>query len=190
MYNKLLKALLIALISPLFLKSQTSDSVKVLPPRAVNDKWHEKIALRGYAQLRYNRLFETNPNLECEQCDRSWGDGGGLFLRRLRLVFYGQISQKVYVYIQPDFASSSSSNSLHFGQIRDAYIDLGLDNDNEFRFRLGQSKIPFGFENMQSSQNRLTLDRNDAINSAFTNERDLGVFFYWAPKKSERGLLI
>jgi hypothetical protein len=35
---------------------------------------------------------------------------------------------------------------------------------------------------MQSSQNRLALDRNDALNSAVSNERDLGVFFYWAPK--------
>lgn len=36
---------------------------------------------------------------------------------------------------------------------------------------------------MQSSQNRLPLDRNDALNSAVSNERDLGVFFYWAPKE-------
>ena len=35
---------------------------------------------------------------------------------------------------------------------------------------------------MQSSQNRLALDRNDALNSAVANERDLGVVFYWAPK--------
>jgi hypothetical protein len=35
---------------------------------------------------------------------------------------------------------------------------------------------------MQSSQNRLPLDRNDALNSAVSNERDLGAFFYWAPK--------
>jgi hypothetical protein len=37
---------------------------------------------------------------------------------------------------------------------------------------------------MQSSQNRLPLDRNDALNSALTNERDIGAFFYWAPKKT------
>jgi hypothetical protein len=89
----------------------------------------------------------------------------------------------VFFYIQPDFASSASSTGLHFAQIRDAYFDVGLDKDNEFRFRIGQSKVPFGFENMQSSQNRLPLDRNDALNSAVSNERDIGVFFYWAPKK-------
>lgn len=145
--------------------------------------WYESISLRGYVQARYNRLLETNGQLKCEQCDRSWGDGGGFFLRRVRLIFFGQISKKVYFYIQPDFASSASSTSLHFGQLRDAYFDVGVDNDNEFRFRIGQSKVPYGFENMQSSQNRLPLDRNDALNSAVSNERDLGVFFYWAPKK-------
>jgi hypothetical protein len=60
---------------------------------------------------------------------------------------------------------------------------LSIDKKKEYRFRVGQSKVPYGFENLQSSQNRLTLDRNDALNSAVANERDLGVFFYWAPSK-------
>lgn len=133
--------------------------------------------------MRYNRLLETNSQLKCEQCDRSWGENGGFFLRRIRLIFSGNIHDRVYFYIQPDFASSASATGLHFGQIRDAYFDLALDKKKEFRLRFGQSKVPFGFENMQSSQNRLPLDRNDALNSALSNERDLGVFFYWAPDK-------
>lgn len=145
--------------------------------------WYESFRIRGYVQARYNRLLETNPNLGCEQCDASWGGENGFFMRRIRLVFFGQISPRVYFYIQPDFASSVSSNDLHFGQLRDAYFDVGLDSKNEFRLRIGQSKVPFGFENMQSSQNRIPLDRNDALNSALRNERDLGVFFYWAPEK-------
>jgi phosphate-selective porin len=133
-------------------------------------------------QVRYNRLLETNPKLKCDQCDRSWGEGGGIFIRRMRVILYGQIHERVYFYIQPDFASSASSSSLHFGQLRDAYVDVALDKRNEFRIRLGQSKVPYGFENMQSSQNRLPLDRNDALNSAFSNERDIAAFFYWAPQ--------
>jgi hypothetical protein len=133
-------------------------------------------------QVRYNRLLETNPLLQCAQCDRSWGDNGGFFIRRMRLIFSGQISERVYFYIQPDLASNPSSTATQYAQIRDAYVDVGLDAKNEFRLRVGQSKVPFGFENMQSSQNRIPLDRNDALNSAVANERDLGVFFYWAPK--------
>jgi len=143
--------------------------------------WNETFAIRGYVQGRYNRLLETNPDLKCEQCDRSWGDNGGFFLRRIRIIFFGQISERVYFYIQPDFASNASATNQHYAQIRDAYFDLGFDKKNEFRIRIGQSKVPFGFENMQSSQNRLPLDRNDALNSAVSNERDLGAFFYWAP---------
>ncbi|NVJ84890.1 MAG: porin [Algoriphagus sp.] len=140
--------------------------------------WYENLRIRGYAQLRYNGLFETNPDLKCDQCDKSWGgDGGGFFFRRIRIIFYGQIHPRVYFYIQPDFASGGGN----FGQIRDAYFDVGLDSKNEFRLRIGQSKVPFGFENLQSSSNRLPLDRNDGLNSGMPNERDLGVFFYYAP---------
>ena len=146
-------------------------------------KWFEKVQIRGYLQVRYNGLFQTNEDLSCEQCDKSWGGDNDFFIRRMRLIFYGQLSPRVYFYVQPDFASAPSSSALHFGQLRDAYFDIGLDRDNAFRFRIGQSKVPYGFENMQSSQNRLPLDRADAFNSAVTNERDLGVFFYWAPPR-------
>lgn len=159
------------------------DSLKV-NSRAENvqpKKWYDSFAIRGYTQIRYNRLLETNENLGCEQCDKSWGKDGGFFMRRMRIILYGQINKNVYFYIQPDFASSPSSDRLHFAQLRDAYFDVGLGKNNEFRFRIGQSKVPYGFENLQSSQNRIPLDRNDALNSAVSNERDIGVFFYWAP---------
>ncbi|GAA4339262.1 porin [Flaviaesturariibacter amylovorans] len=162
----------------------------VLPATAQKDsaagqkpsKWFDKISIRGYMQVRYNRLLETNPQLKCDQCDRSIGEDGGLFVRRMRVIIFGQVSERVYFYVQPDFASSVGTTQ-HIGQIRDMYIDLGLDKKNEYRLRLGQSKIPFGFENMQSSQNRMPLDRADALNSALSNERDLAALFYWAPRK-------
>ena len=143
-------------------------------------KWFEKYSLRGYAQFRYNRLLETNPLLSCEQCDRSWGNNSGFFTRRARLVLSGDINDRVFMYIQPDLASSAGT-STHYGQLRDLYFDVSLDKKKEFRIRVGQSKVPFGFENLQSSQNRPSLDRSDALNSGVANERDLGAFFYWAP---------
>lgn len=140
----------------------------------------KRFALRGYAQFRYNRLLETNPLLNCEQCDRSWGEGGGLSARRVRLVAYGHLTPRIYYYFQPDFAGLLNGSDEWFSW-RDYYVDIGIDRASQFRFRVGQSKVPFGFENMQSSQNRLPLDRNDALNSALRNERDRGIFFYWAP---------
>ncbi len=164
-----------------FLFSLNSNTVNA-QNKPISKQWYESLQLRGYMQVRYNRLLESNPLLKCEQCDKSWGDNGGFFIRRARLILSGQISERVYLYFQPDFVSSASSTANQFAQVRDAYMDLGLTSDNTYRVRIGQSKVPFGFENMQSSQNRLPLDRNDALNSAVSNERDLGVNFYWAPK--------
>ena len=156
------------------------------------ENWYENIGLRGYVQIRYNGLLSSNDKVSCDQCDKSWGttstaadakSNNGFFIRRARMIFSGQVHPNVYIYIQPDFASSPSSGVNHFAQLRDAYFDLSIDKKKEYRFRVGQSKVPYGFENLQSSQNRLTLDRNDALNSAVANERDLGVFFYWAPSK-------
>ncbi len=172
------------LVIPFILSAQLDLQLRKDAPASV--KWYESFSIRGYSQIRYNRLLETNPNLGCEQCDRSWGNNGGFFMRRMRIILYGQLSKNVYFYIQPDFASSPATDRLHFGQIRDAYFDIGLDKDNEYRVRIGQSKIPYGFENMQSSQNRIPLDRNDALNSAVSNERDIGAFFYWAPKEKRK----
>ena len=173
--------ILITLLLNLCGISQTIKIMGVSPDSLVNQNtWYKRINLSGYMQVRYNGLLQTNSDLGCEQCDKSWGGPNGFFFRRIRLKFSGQVHPRVYFYIQPDFASSAGN--LNHGQIRDAYFDVGLDEKNEFRFRIGQSKVPFGFENMQSSQNRLPLDRNDGLNSAVSNERDIGIFFYWAPE--------
>jgi hypothetical protein len=90
------------------------------------------------------------------------------------------VLEHVYVYFQPDLASTAADQP-HVTMLRDWYADISIDKKKEFRFRIGQSKVPYGFENMQSSQNRAPFDRSDAINSAVKDERDLGVFFYYAP---------
>ena len=93
---------------------QPADSTKA-KATAPSKKWYESIQLRGYMQVRYNGLLQTNEDLECEQCDKSWGGDNDFFVRRIRLIFYGQVSPRVYFYIQPDFASSSSSSSFTSG---------------------------------------------------------------------------
>ncbi|HEX8700730.1 MAG TPA: porin [Myxococcaceae bacterium] len=146
--------------------------------------WYERIKLRGYTQFRYNRLpsFRKNPELINEQGDRFLGANTGFGIRRARLIIYGEINDHVSIYFQPDF-SSVIGEQFHVAILRDWYADIFLDEKKEFRLRVGQSKVPFGFENLQSSQNRLPFDRNDAINSALRDERDLGVFAYWAPEE-------
>jgi hypothetical protein len=159
------------------------------PPPVKEEKkadtpWYEKIKLRGYTQFRYNRIptFNDNDKLVNSQGDKTIGFGNGFSIRRARLIVYGDVHERVSIYLQPDFASSID-DQLHVTILRDWYADLFLDKKKEFRFRVGQSKVPYGFENLQSSQNRLPFDRNDALNSAVKDERDIGVFFYWAPEE-------
>lgn len=180
--------------------------------------WYERLSIRGYTQMRYNGILDaTNYNNVASPGDRSIGPRQNFFLRRVRLIVSGDVTDHLYLYLQTDLASHPSgtfSNSFtvpactagqlaavcnyygpynnqvgsynlnagNFAQLRDAYADIAVDDKKEFRFRVGQSKIPYGFTNMQSSQNRLTLDRPDGINSCCKDERDLGVFFYYTPE--------
>ncbi|HTF06483.1 MAG TPA: porin [Bacteroidia bacterium] len=183
----LLSIIFFSLVSVHVMVAQTDTIQKIAP--AKKDHWYDKLSFRGYTQLRYNRLGETNKDLKLNQ-DKSVGDKGGFLIRRGRLVLCGDVHPRIYVYIQNDFgvtaAASISQTVLHYTGLRDAYFDLALDSAKTFRIRFGQSKVPFGFENMQSSQNRLPLDRADGLNSAVSGERDLGAFFYWAPVKRRK----
>lgn len=153
-----------------------------------DEKWFNKVNLRGYTQLRYNQPLSGDrvagePELKSVG-DKSIGNNSGFFLRRVRLVFSGDMNDYISMYIQPDFATDNGD--LNFAQLRDAYFDLSFDKAHEFRIRAGQSKVPFGWENLQSSQNRLTLDRADALNSAVPSERDLGLMAYWSPEDVQK----
>lgn len=164
-----------------------TQSVASATPAPATEAWYERLRIRGYLQIRYNQIpsADNNPNLINEQGDKSVGGTGGFAIRRGRVILFGDLHPRVSIYIQPDFASSIGEQ-LNVGIMRDYYADIFLDRKREFRLRIGQSKIPFGFENMQSSQNRIALDRGDSLNSAVLNERDLGVFFYWAPDHIRR----
>jgi hypothetical protein len=151
-------------------------------------KWYDRLSIRGYAQFRINEVLDQEGAPAQYVGDRSVGDNQNFLIRRARVIISGDVSDHMYVYLQPDFASSVSGSSAdvnQFCQIRDWYGDLYLDSEKVFRFRLGQSKVPYGWENMQSSSNRLPLDRADGLNSAVRNERDLGFFFYWTPEYAQ-----
>ncbi len=153
-------------------------------------KWFEKYTIRGYAQVRYNEVLSREDLSAPPQYvgDRSVGEDQSFFLRRARLIISGDVSDHMAIYLQPDFASTpdGSTGGIQFGQIRDWYADCFWDKTKVNRVRIGQSKVPYGWENMQSSSNRLVLDRNDAMNSAVRNERDFGAFYYWTPEPAQK----
>jgi hypothetical protein len=152
-------------------------------------KWFDRLSMRGYTQVRWNETLTTEAGSTRPQYvgDRSIGDDQNFLIRRARLIISGDVSDRMYVYLQPDFASTpdGATTGIQFAQIRDWYADIYLDDCKINRIRVGSSKVPYGWENLQSSSNRLALDRSDALNSAVRNERDLGVFYYWTPESAQ-----
>ncbi|MFN0075436.1 MAG: porin [Prosthecobacter sp.] len=149
------------------------------------DKWYERLKLKGYVQTRlYSLLGDDDvPGVNVAN-DPFVSDTQSMGIRRGRLVFSGDVTNHLYLYAQMDFfagVGSTSGGTTTALQARDLYADISLDPAREFRFRLGQSKVPYGWSNLQSSQNRLALERADALNSAVEGERDMGAYLIWAP---------
>ncbi len=154
---------------------------------ASRSPFNDRFQIRGYLQTRYTEMLGGDDGINLWS-DRSVGDQDSLgdadknyLIRRARLVFQGDVGDRLSFYIQPDFASSAGTTG-NVVQMRDAYGDVYLTTDRVHRVRVGQSKVPFGWENLQSSSNRLALDRADALNSGVRDERDLGVFYYYTPE--------
>lgn len=176
----------------LLMKGRTNE-VEVQKKKE-SKSWTSRVNMRGYVQVRNTQMLggDEGVNLWSDRSvgdDKSLGDADKNFLiRRARIIIFGDYGDHLSYYIQPDFASSvggtSNSNASgagNFAQLRDAYGDVYIDKERVHRVRVGQSKVPYGFENLQSSSNRLALDRNDALNSAVRDERDLGAFYYYTP---------
>ena len=178
---------------PVMLASATPEA----KPAPKKKAWHEKLMIRGYTQMRFNEIISGPKSapagvsrLRSVQ-DSGINENGNFSLRRARLVVQGDISDRVSLYMQGDMAAAVSNQSgtesrQHFFQMRDAYADVFLDKAKTLKVRLGQSKVPYGWENLQSSSNRLPLDRTDAINAPVPGERDLGVVLYYTPPKVQK----
>ncbi len=148
--------------------------------KAKAPKWYDQLNLRGYTQFRYHSILDREGAELNVPNDRSVAENNTFFIRRGRIILSGDVSEHLGLYVQPDLNASPGSGDFSV-QLRDMYGDVYLDKAKEYRIRLGQSKVPFGWSNMQSSGNRAALERTDAINSAVEGERDIGAFFYWAP---------
>jgi Phosphate-selective porin O and P len=146
--------------------------------KALAGKWYEKIGLRGYGQVRFSNVTSSEGAVLEVPNDRSVNEPESLMIRRGRMVFSGDATEHLSVYTQFDLNGSTGAADFSL-QMRDLYADVWFDKAKTWRVRVGQSKVPFGWVNLQSSQNRAALERPDALNSAVEGERDLGTSLMW-----------
>jgi len=177
------------------LKADEEKKEAIIQDRATIKRWFDKISIRGYLQLRYTYL-PGEKKLRSEY-DSTIKDDTGFNFRRARLIFSGDITDWLSFYVQPEFATvvpgtTNSDANNNFVQLRDAYADIFLPvpilffGEKELRVRAGLSKVPFGWETLQSSQQRIAFDRSDGLNSAVNGERDIGFFIYYTPAETRK----
>ncbi len=160
-------------------KAATTGTPAPVVSRALAGKWYERLSLRGYTQFRGSEVTSESGAVLEVPADRSVNPNESFALRRGRVVLSGDVAEHLSLYAQTDFNGSTGTGDFAL-QMRDLYGDVWLDKNKTFRVRLGQSKVPYGWVNLQSSQNRAPLERPDAINSAAEGERDLGATVMWA----------
>ncbi|MEN9652742.1 MAG: hypothetical protein RL303_462, partial [Verrucomicrobiota bacterium] len=144
--------------------------------------WYEKMSIDGYTQVRNTEAMSDDAGLTgALPADRSVDPNQNLVIRRGRFKISGDFG-RVFLYTQFDLAASVDSGSRgNLGmQTRDIYADIALDEAKEHRIRVGVSKVPYGWVNLQSSQNRLQMERPEALNSAVEGERDQGLYYMYA----------
>jgi hypothetical protein len=144
--------------------------------------WYEKMSIDGYTQVRHTEQMNDKAYLTGGlPADRSVDANQNLVIRRGRFKISGDFG-RVFLYTQFDVAASVDSGTRgNLGyQTRDIYADIALDEAKEHRIRIGVSKVPYGWVNLQSSQNRLQMERPEALNSAVEGERDQGIYYMYA----------
>src|SRR5262245_18486929 len=115
---------------------EESRSVGDVP---VRERWWEKISIRGYTQFRLNYTL-NNDFVRSPQGDLSINGNNSFFVRRARLIIRGQPHDRVFFYIQPEFANTPLNTNGSTGsqnvQLRDWYADLFLTANKEWRIRV------------------------------------------------------
>jgi hypothetical protein len=171
-------------------EKQAAAASSALNKEALKKEWFSRMSIRGYVQTRYTHVFGSGVDNAATQLhsptETNIAERDTFLMRRARMIFSGDVHDHLFLYWQVDGQAGVNSgynetNTSAF-QTRDMYGDVSLDHDKEHRIRIGISKVPYGFVNLQSSQNRLSIERPEALNSAVEGERDLGVYYIWANK--------
>lgn len=149
---------------------------------AGNPRWYERIRINGYTQFRYS-AGASDSKFSIPLSDKAaTTQPRELYFRRIRLVFQGQISERLAFFLQGAFEGDQEKQDMFNKEIIDAYGDYYLTKDKVHRLRFGLQRTLNSFDTLRSSTNRQELDRHESVQSGAPGERDLGISYFWSPK--------
>ena len=152
---------------------------------AGNPRWYERIRINGYAQFRYS-AGPSSDKFSIPLSDKAaTTQPRELYFRRIRLVFQGQISERLAFFLQGAFEGDQEKQDMFNKEIIDAYGDYYLTKDKVHRLRFGLQRTLNAFDTLRSSTNRQELDRHESVQSGAPGERDLGISYFWSPKVAQ-----
>lgn len=146
-------------------------------------RWFERMTINGYMQFRYTA--KDNAKLDIPQGEStSTNNPQDFFFRRIRMVFQGQMSDRVGFFFQA--AHEGNGFRLQELELVDARGEYYLTKNKQNRLFFGLHRIPNAFDTYRSSSNRQELDRAEAVQSGAPGERDLGIAYYWTPETAQK----
>jgi len=146
-------------------------------------RWYERINVNGYMQLRYTTKSNSKLDIPLGE-STSTNHPQDFFFRRIRMVFQGQMSERIAFFFQA--AHEGNGFRLQELELVDARGDYYLTKDKVHRLTFGLHRIPNAFDTYRSSSQRQEFDRAESIQSGAPGERDLGIAYYWSPKIAQR----
>jgi len=119
----------------------------------------------GYTQARA-LYYDDYPNAEATK------GSSDFVVARARTILTFQPSDFTDVYFHLDFGRGEPT-------VKDVWVQRLFGDDRQWRLRLGQQKVPFGFETAQSDADRLPFERTNLATAFFPGNRDTGVVLYY-----------
>lgn len=150
------------------LEAQVNDAEGPLQTVINNVARLDKVRFSGYIQARYESYGQTREAQGTPSASRP-SVADRFTLRRMRLTLNARPSQNTYIKWELEGSGASVES-------RDAFLSYYLNGspENGFTASIGQLKVPFGFEIIQSSGTREVPERARIIRHFFPSERDRG----------------
>jgi hypothetical protein len=132
------------------------------PPAAKPAGWYDRVKIGGYFQGRWQ-----------DYPDVASGKVGNEFLvRRARTKLDFQATDRAFAEIEADWAQGKPA-------VKNAFLDYSLRPSGPWRIRLGQQKVPFGFETPQSTGVMLPFETSWLSQKEFPSGYDAGLVLFY-----------